>query len=77
MIIISMKYKDFVNWCNKRHSDGCWSSFEEMTCINIMEELNKLPFWKRERIWRKKYRNDVVFRIVNPYVKEILEKMKE
>lgn len=48
-----MKYKEFVAWCNQRACDGCWSMETALYCIVIMRKIDSLPFWKREKEWRK------------------------
>ena len=67
-----MKYKEFVAWCNDRAADGCWDYITAVVCIRIMDCINNLPFWKREKERQKI--NDVVERDV---VAVIEEKMKE
>ena len=48
-----MKYKEFVDWCNQRACDGCWSMGTAIYCMDIMKKIGGLPFWKRENEWRK------------------------
>ena len=48
-----MKYKEFIAWCNARAADGCWSLNTAIVCSQIMDRINKLPFWKREKEWQK------------------------
>lgn len=59
-----MKYKEFVDWCNQRACDGCWSVGTALYCIEICETINAEHFWKREKIWREKYEADVVKGVV-------------
>ncbi len=68
-----MKFKEFYNWCNERAADGCWGMATSIVCISIIRDLLKIPFWKREKVWKEKYESDVVNWIVKP----IDEKMKE
>ena len=68
-----MKYKKFVAWCNQRACDGCWSMLTAMACIDLIGKMRKVPFWKREKIWKEKYEKQVLDEIINP----IEEKMKE
>lgn len=68
-----MTFKEFVNWCNHRASDGCWSIATAKFCINIINEILKERFWKREKVWKEKYEEMIVRDIVKP----IEEKMKE
>lgn len=48
-----MKFKEFENWCNERACDGCWGMLEAMTCIGLIKEIRKAPFWKREKLWKE------------------------
>ena len=68
-----MKFKKFKVWCNKRACDGCWGMMTAMFCIDILEEVKKIPFWKRERIWKEKYEKEIMRDVVEP----IEKKMKE
>ena len=67
-----MKYKEFVDWCNQRACDGCWSAGTAMYCIGVCETINSRVFWKRERIWKENYEKQIVENIV----KVIDEKIK-
>lgn len=71
-----MKFKEFENWCNKRACDGCWGMLEAMTCIGLIKEIRKSPFWKREKIWKENYEQQVLEEIINPIEKK-LEEMKK
>lgn len=68
-----MKFKEFDAWCNQRACDGCWGMLTAMVCIDLLEKMRKVTFWKREKIWKEKYEKQVMDEIVNP----IEEKMKE
>lgn len=48
-----MTYKEFSDWCNKRACDGCWGMNEAVFCIDILDKVQKQPFWKRERKWQE------------------------
>ena len=67
-----MKYKQFRKWCSDRTFDGCWGMNEAMICCDIISDLDKTPFWKREKKWRgmEKW---VVTNIVEPTNKKIAE----
>ena len=45
---MAMKYKNFNIWCNQRACDGCWGMNEAIFCINIIQQIQRQPFWKRE-----------------------------
>ena len=68
-----MTYKEFKEWCNDRAADGCWGMTTAMVCIDIIGKINRLPFWKRNRIWKEDYESDVVEGIVEPINKKIRE----
>lgn len=72
-----MKFKEFVNWCNQRACDGCWGASTAITCITLIEEVRKVPFWKRERCWKENYEQQVMEEIVNPIEKKIKEMREE
>jgi hypothetical protein len=71
-----MKFKEFENWCNERVCDGCWGMLEAMTCIGLIKEIRKAPFWKREKIWKENCEQQVLEEIINPIEKK-LEEMKK
>lgn len=50
-----MRFKEFVNWCNERACDGYWGMLTAMTCIDLIGEVIKVPFWKREKFWKENY----------------------
>lgn len=71
-----MTYKEFVAWCNYRATDGCWGMITAMTCIAIMADVRKEPFWKREKIWKTEWEQRVLDEIVNP-INEKMEALKD
>lgn len=48
-----MKYKEFVDWCNRRACDGRWGLDSAKLCLEIVRQVEALRFWKRERTWQK------------------------
>lgn len=68
-----MKFKEFVNWCNERDCDGCWGMLEAIACINLINEIMKIQFWKREKIWKENYERQVLEEIINPIEKKLEE----
>ena len=40
-----MTFKEFNKWCNERACDGCWGFVTAASCIAIVDELNKVPFF--------------------------------
>ena len=70
-----MKFKEFYKWCNERACDACWGMREAVICVGVMEDMKKVPFWKREKIWKERYEDEIVYSIVNP-TNELIEKYK-
>lgn len=66
-----MKFKEFVTWASDRAADGFWSCQIAVVSLAIIEDVKKIPFWKRERIWRDKYEKDVLNDLVRPVNKRI------
>lgn len=71
-----MTFKEYKKWCNERACDGCWGLIEAMSCIELYQTIEKLPFWKREKIWKEKYEQQVLYEIVNP-INEMIQKQRE
>lgn len=44
-----------------------------MTCIWVLEEVRKAPFWRREKVWREQWEEKVVSEIVGPINQKIRE----
>lgn len=61
-----MKYKEFSDWCNARAQDGCWGMKEARICISILNEIERKPFWRREKIWKFDYEHYIVSNIIIP-----------
>lgn len=68
-----MTFKEFDIWCNQRACDGCWGMLTAMVCIDLIGKMRKIPFWRREKVWREKYEQQVMEEIVNPINKRIWE----
>ena len=71
-----MKFKEFVNWCNKRACDGFWGILTAMACIDLIDKVKKVPFWKREKIWKENYEQQALEEIIKP-IENKLEEMKK
>lgn len=70
-----MTYREFRQWCEKRARDGCWGVLEALTCCDIVSKMQLLPFWLRERVWRKSEAREVAQEIVeatNRKIKKVL-----
>lgn len=68
-----MKFKEFRNWCNQRACDGCWGMQIAIICLDVVDTVNKKPFWKREKFWEENFEQDVLKGIVEPIEKKIRE----
>ena len=71
-----MTFKQFSRWCNERACDGLWGMLDALVCIGIHNEINKHPFWKREKVWREQYLDQVMTEIINPIEQKISEILK-
>ena len=60
-----MTFKQFKRWCNDRACDGCWGSEEAAFCIDLISDMMKIPWWKRNKVW-KKIEIKVIHVIVTP-----------
>ncbi len=45
---------------------------EAMVCIDLMAEIRKLSFWKREKFWRELYEKRILDEIVEPINQKII-----
>lgn len=61
-----MTFKEFTRWCDDRCYDGYWGMKEALICTNIVKNIRKHHFWKREKVWKELYEEPVVDEIVNP-----------
>lgn len=52
-MVNDMKFREFVDWCNQRACDGCWSMQTAVFCIDVVQQVRKQPFWKREKKWQE------------------------
>lgn len=69
-----MTFKQFRQWCNDRACDGCWGYQTAMLCIDVMKEINRFPFWKREKAW-KQIEHRMLVEVITPTNKRIQEVM--
>ena len=61
----TMTYKEFRKWCNDRACDGCWGYKEAVLCIELLQNMRKIPWWKRRKEW-KKIETQVLHAVVTP-----------
>ena len=66
-----MTFKNFIAWCNERASDG-WDLLTAMVCIDLIAEIRKVPFWKRERVWKNQHERQVLDEIIEPLNQKII-----
>ena len=59
-----MTFKQLKQWCNERACDGCWGFYTAIQCIEVMKDVNRQPFWKREKYWEHHYMHSVVIELV-------------
>jgi hypothetical protein len=67
-----MTLKQFKQWCNERACDGCWGFNDAKFCIELLDDMNKIPWWRRKKVWNG-IANRVEFAVVNPINKKIQE----
>ena len=60
-----MTFKQFKLWCGDRVCDGRWSFDDAKFCVDLLDDMNQIPWWRRKRTW-KKIENKVVFAVVTP-----------
>ena len=70
-----MTYRQFRNWCNDRCFDGYWGFKEASLCCYVITEIQKLPFWKREKAWKGE-EEFLVNNIINP-INEMIQAYEE
>ena len=65
-----MTFKEFKLWCGDRVCDGRWGFDDAKFCIDLLDDMARIPWWRRKRVW-KKIENKVVFAVVTPINKKI------
>ena len=68
-----MTFKQFGSWCNDRACDGCWGYKEALLCIEVIDNVRKYPFWKREKVWNRYFKERIMTAIVEPTNRKIQE----
>lgn len=69
-----MTFKQFRQWCNDRACDGRWGYDTAVYCIELIQNMMKIPWWKRNKVW-KKIQCGVLYAVVNPTNQKIKEVM--
>ena len=60
-----MTFKEFKRWCNDRACDGCWGYEEANLCIELIDNMYRIPWWRKRKTW-KKIELRVLHAVVNP-----------
>lgn len=69
-----MTFKQFKQWCNKRACDGCWGSHDALYCMNLIQNMMKSPWYRRNKIW-KTIETQVLYAVVSQINQKIQEAM--
>ena len=69
-----MTFKEFKRWCNDRWHDACWGRLEAVQCIEVGTEIQRYPFWKREKMWKHHYMRSTLEEIVEKTNQKIAER---
>lgn len=69
-----MKYKEFIEWCNYRAADGCWGLETALVCLDIVSQIRKEPFWRREKKWKEL---NEIYKIVETIVEPINQEIEK
>lgn len=67
-----MTFKQFRRWCNDRACDGRWGYDEAVFCIELVNKMMKIPFWRRNKVW-KRIELKVLSSVVTPVNQAIQE----
>ena len=67
-----MTYKQYRNWCTERAMDCCWGFQEAKLCLEILGDIDSLPFWKRNKVW-KKIEHKMLYAVIEPTNRKIQE----
>ena len=68
-----MTFKQFVQWCNDRACDGCWGYITAVQCIEVLRDVKRQSFWKREKAWKHHPMNATVVEMVLQINQKIAE----
>ena len=69
-----MTFRQFKQWCNDRVCDGYWGYNDAVYCIELIQNIRKIPWWKRNKTW-KKIEPQVLYAVVTPINQKIKEVM--
>ena len=68
-----MNFREFKKWVNQRSYDGLWSMSDAIISLSTIVKIKEYPRFKRERIWRKYYKDEIVEKIIKPVNTQIME----
>ena len=68
-----MSFREFKKWVNQRSYDGLWSMSDAIISLSTIVKIKEYPRFKRERIWRKYYKDKIVEKIIKPVNTQIME----
>ena len=68
-----MSFREFKKWVNQRSYDGLWSMSDAIIALSTIVKIKEYPRLKRERIWRKYYKDEIVEKIIKPVNTQIME----
>lgn len=68
-----MSFREFKKWVNQRSYDGLWSISDAIISLSTIVKIKEYPRFKRERIWRKYYKDEIVEKIIKPVNTQIME----
>lgn len=68
-----MSFREFKKWVNQRSYDGLWSMSDAIISLSTIVKIKEYPRFKRERIWRKYYKDEIVEKIIKPVNTQIME----
>lgn len=68
-----MSFREFRKWVNQRSYDGLWSMSDAIISLSTIVKIKEYPRFKRERIWRKYYKDEIVEKIIKPVNTQIME----
>ena len=68
-----MSFREFKKWVNQRSYDGLWSMSDAIIALSTIVKIKEYPRFKRERIWCKYYKDEIVEKIIKPVNTQIME----
>ncbi len=72
-----MTFKQFIQWYDERAWDGGCGYYAALQCLEVIQDVRKQPFWKREKYWKHHYMHSTVIEIVEKTNQLILERLRD